>query len=168
MNISSGPLPLVTLEEFTSTDFARLISWVNDENILTQFAGPIFQYPLTDKQLYHYLAEPQRRAFKVVHQQRTVGHAEIMLSESGVAKLCRILIGDPEDRGKGLGEQLLSVLIRRCRNKYDVKEIELNVYRWNTPATRCYQKAGFVETDKATIDATSSRKWQTIRMTLKR
>ena len=159
---------MVTLRPFTPADFNRLIAWANNQDLLAQFAGPIFQYPLTHEQLYVYLAEPQRRAFRVLYQQRTIGHAEIMLSEDGVAKLCRILIGNPEDRSKGWGKQIIRALIARCWKKYDVKEIELNVYDWNTGAIRCYEKAGFIKRskDSSTI-VTEGKAWNAINMVLK-
>ena len=143
---------MITLYPFTQSDFNRLIAWVDSEAILTQFAGPIFQYPLTYDQLYDYIAEPQRHAFNVLHRQRAIGHAEIMLSEDGIAKLCRILIGRPEDRGKGWGEQIIRVLVDVCWTKYGVKEIELNVYSWNISAIRCYEKVGFVKRLEASSD----------------
>ena len=159
---------MITLHPFTPTDFPRLISWLTNENLLAQFAGPIFQYPLTEKQLYLYLAEPQRRAFSVLHQQRAIGHAEIMLLEDGVAKLCRILIGNPEDRGKGWGEQIVRVLAELCRKKYNMKAIELNVYDWNTRAIRCYEKVGFVRSlgNNTTVEV-GDKTWTVINMTLR-
>ena len=159
---------MITLQAFTSADFARLIAWTNSETILAQFAGPIFQYPLTEGQLLSYIAEPQRRAFKVLHQQRVVGHGEIMLSEDGVAKLCRILIGNPEDRGEGWGEQIIRALVRRCWKKYGVKEIELNVYDWNTAAIRCYEKVGFVRRSKNKLaNVPRENAWNVVTMVLR-
>ena len=160
---------MITLRSFTPADFPRLIAWVTDEALLTQFAGPIFQYPLTEEQLYVYLAEPQRRAFSVLHRQRAIGHAEIMLSKDGVAKLCRILIGNPEDRGKGWGEQIVRVLVELCRKKYDVKAIELNVYDWNIEAIRCYEKVGFTRSLANSLPAkVGDETWMVINMRLNR
>ena len=135
---------MISLEAFTPADFGRLINWVDSQALLTQFAGPIFRYPLSEEQLDTYLAEPQRRAFRVFHQQRVIGHAEIMLSEDGVAKLCRLLIGRPQDRGQGWGEQLVRTLLHLCWKRYGVNAVELNVYDGNPAAIRCYEKVGFI------------------------
>ena len=159
---------MITLQPFTPSDFVRLMGWTRSEKMLAQFAGPIFHYPLTEEQLYVYLAEPQRRAFTVLYQQRPVGHAEVMLSEDGVAKLCRLLIGEPEDRGKGLGEQMVRALIKLCWRKYNVREIELNVYDWNAGAIRCYEKVGFVQTSVNPSAQTDDKVWTVINMRLRR
>ena len=160
---------MITLQEFTPADFSRLIAWVSNEDMLIQFAGPIFQYPLTEKQLCHYLSDPQRRAFKVLSGLCTVGHAEIMLSEDGITKLCRILVGNAEDRGKGLGEQIVRALVQRCWKKYNAREIELNVYDWNKGAIRCYEKVGFVERQRHTVACTTGSETRVlINMVLRR
>ena len=159
---------MITLQEFTPADFKRLQSWIDSEATLVQFAGPIFQYPLTDEQLHAYLAEPQRRAYKVMHHQRPVGHAEILLSEDGVAKLCRLLIGNANDRGKGWGEQMVRALVDLCWRKFDVKEIELNVYDWNTAAIRCYEKVGFVKRSEKAFESKAGEEiWWAVNMVLK-
>ena len=160
---------MITLHKFTPADFARLIAWVDNEALLAQFAGPIFQYPLTHHQLYDYLAEPQRRAFRVDHDARVIGHAEIMLSEDGIAKLCRILVGNPEDRGRGFGEQIIRTLVEHCWGKYAAKEIELNVYNWNAGAIRCYQKVGFVpQPEKSVAGTVNGEEWIAVNMVLRR
>ena len=158
---------MITLQEFTSADFDRLKSWVDSEMALIQFAGPIFRYPLTDQQLHDYLAEPQRRAFRVAYEQRIIGHAEVMLSKDGVAKLCRILIGNPADRGQGLGEQIIRALISVCWRKFDAREIELNVYDWNVGAIRCYEKVGFVRRpEKTFVSTVGGQEWRAVNMVL--
>ena len=160
---------MITLQPFTPADFDRLKSWVDSEATLVQFAGPIFQYPLTDAQLHAYLAEPQRHVYKAMHHQRPVGHAEILLSEDGVAKLCRILIGEAHDRGKGWGEQLVQVLVDICWRKFDVREIELNVYDWNTSAIHCYEKVGFVQRRDRTFKSQVGKEiWRAMNMVLRR
>lgn len=135
---------MITLRTFTPADFVRLKSWIDSEAMLQQFAGPIFRYPLTNKQLHTYIEKPNRHAFAVMYQSRNIGHAEITLLENNTARLCRILIGETGDRGKGLGEQIIQALVDLCWNTFDAEEIELNVYEWNTAAIRCYEKVGFV------------------------
>ncbi len=56
----------IFLHEFTHKDFENLISWVNNEKELIQFAGPIFSFPLTKEQLNDYLKDPNRYPFKIV------------------------------------------------------------------------------------------------------
>ena len=49
----------------------------------------------------------------------------------------------PENRGRGLGEQLLRPTLEAARGKFE--RIELSVYSHNDRAHRLYQRVGFVE-----------------------
>ena len=90
-----------------------------------------------------------------------------MLSEVGMAKLCRILIGEASHRGKGWGEQIVQALVDICWQKFDVKAIELNVYDWNTQAIRCYEKVGFVRLPHQTFEnKVGEETWQAVNMVL--
>jgi len=46
----------VVLEPFTSADFGRLITWIPDAEFLMQWGGPVFHWPLDERQLELYLA----------------------------------------------------------------------------------------------------------------
>lgn len=137
---------MIRLETFNEADFDRLINWAVSEEILVQFSGPIFKFPLTKKQLEKYLTEKKSIAFKVVDTEsgEIIGHSEIYHSENSIAKLCRILIGDESFRGKGIGEQTINKLVEYSFEKLNVEKVELNVYDWNKSAIRCYEKSGFV------------------------
>jgi len=37
----------IRLEKFGRENYANLIAWVESEEALMQFAGPLFKYPLT-------------------------------------------------------------------------------------------------------------------------
>ena len=136
---------MLKIEPFTPSDFDRLISWVDSEEFLVQFAGPIFQYPLTKDQLVKYIEQDSRIIFKVVDlvSSTTIGHAEIALADSGNCRLCRILIGQKGLRGKGLGQELVKILLNRAFNELGAERAELNVYDWNHQAIKCYERVGF-------------------------
>ena len=103
---------MIKLEPFTKIDFNRLISWIQNEEELIQFAGQAFTFPLTEEQLEKYLDEKRRFVFKITETNfnQTIGHCEIYLTETS-AKLCRILIGEKSFRGIGLGFEVVNLLI---------------------------------------------------------
>ena len=112
--------PTIKLEPFTEADFDRLIGWVPSSQFLLQWAGPVFSYPLTRDQLRHHLAggtekQPDRFIYKAVYgkQGETVGHGEIAALDrrNRSASIARILVGPPEMRGKGIGEQIVRALL---------------------------------------------------------
>jgi len=137
---------MTKLEKFEKPDFDRLISWVDSEKFMFQFAGPIFHFPITNEQLELYISDKDRYAFKVIFLEtgEVIGHSEIYNSGNNVTKLCRILLGDKNFRGKGLGKEMVEKLAEFSFNNLLSTTIELNVVNWNTSAIKCYEKVGFV------------------------
>ena len=94
---------MIILTPFQQDDFNRLISWIDNEELLVTIAGSVWSYPLTFDQLQHYLNDPKSYSFNIVEltNHLTVGHAEIVLAED--ASSCKIdkLLIDPTQRGKG-------------------------------------------------------------------
>ena len=159
----------ICLRPFERRDFTRLIAWIDSEQLLYQFAGPVFQYPLTEFQLEHYLAESDRIPYVVEDcvSGKAVGHAEIFRLSDTRGKLCRLLISDPRQRGRGIGQELVRELLRICREEFGFQEMELNVYDWNLPAIHCYEKAGFVRNPlKSSLLNIGSETWRSVNMTL--
>ena len=160
---------MIELRQFDKTDFDRLISWIDSEKFMIQFAGPIFTFPLTTEQLEKYISDKNRLPFKVIMIKtgKVIGHAEIYNSKKSTAKLCRILIGDKDLRGKGLGEKIVNELVEFSFNKLNAVIVELNVYNWNTSAIKCYEKVGFiVNPSKSKTTQYGNNEWTAINMTL--
>lgn len=137
---------MINLQPFTSTDFARLIRWADSEEMLMQFAGPQFTFPLTKAQLDLYLEDKNRYAFKVIYKDDdlVIGHSEIYSIDAQTALLCRILIGDTLYRGKGIGQMVTRKLLDFSFKELGKEKAALNVFDWNLPAIKCYEKAGFI------------------------
>lgn len=139
-------MPAIKLEKFDPSDFNRLISWVQNENELLQFAGPIFQFPLDQKQLTGYINRNDLDAFKVVDidSQEVIGHCELNYSQES-PRICRVIIGNSSYRGKGYGQAIIEALSAYAFKNPLVNEITLNVFAWNTAAVKCYEKCGFMK-----------------------
>jgi RimJ/RimL family protein N-acetyltransferase len=160
----------IRLEGFYKEDYCRLISWVDSEEALMQFAGPLLKYPLTAQQLDISLGDSNRTAFKVVDNETNlhIGHAETYLTENTV-KIGRILIGNEEHRNKGIGQQIVSRLVDFSFANFDRTVVELNVFDWNTQAIKCYQKAGFTINPGKTLERQVRDKiWTALNMTIEK
>jgi RimJ/RimL family protein N-acetyltransferase len=121
--------------------------------MLFQWAGPrLFTYPLDTLQLTRYLFEaltdpPASRIFKAVDARgRVVGHAELGAIDRAnqTATLCRVMVA-PEARGEGFCVPIIDAVLRVGFGELGSRRIDLRVYAFNTPAIRCYQRAGFVQ-----------------------
>lgn len=56
---------MIELESFAKEHYDDLISWIDNEEELMQFAGPVYTYPLTERQLDNALKDEKRYAFSV-------------------------------------------------------------------------------------------------------
>lgn len=161
----------IRLENFSETDFDTLISWVKDEKELIQFAGPIFNFPLTKEQLRNYIADIKRHAFKIIHNDTntTIGHCEAYKTDEQNSRLCRILIGDKSFRGKGYGTILTKLLTEWSFDNLQTNFVDLNVYDFNTSAIKSYENVGFkkIAINEGTIQV-NNKNWTSYKMTVTR
>ena len=134
---------MISLEKFTNNDYDRLISWVDSEELLMQFAGPGYIFPLTRSQLEASMNEPNRTSFRIVYEKRVIGHCELYLKENTVV-LARILIGEKDLRGIGLGKKIVRMMLEYAFSHFSVDIAELNVFDHNRMAIRCYEQVGFI------------------------
>jgi len=143
----------VELKPFERSDFRRLIGWIPSPEFLLQWAGPIFQYPLDTVQLEEYIRgseglRPIRLIFKVqtLKDHTVVGHIELngIDRKNNSATVCRVLVGEPSLRGKGIGSQMTRRLLEIGFDQMGLHRIDLVVFDFNRSAIRCYEAAGFV------------------------
>ena len=159
---------LIKLSPFLKTDFSKLISWVDSEETMVQFAGTYFSFPLTETQLEQYLKDKNRFVYKVVHTltKTAIGHAEIFFTYP-TAILCRIMIGEKEYRGRGIGQQIMNALLEISFVQLGALKAILNVYDWNITAIRCYQKVGFaIDPDKLKASQVNGKAWTPLSMSI--
>jgi len=162
---------MIQLLPFLPADFDRLIHWAHSEELLAQFAGPLFTYPLTHEQLHEYIQGANRIVYKVSLQpgEIVIGHAEIAFPDDKTAVLCRILVGEAGMRGKGIGLQIIEALLQVAFAKPAIEVVSLNVYDWNIPAIKCYQKAGFtINPFHRRPQTVGGQVWTALNMTLHR
>lgn len=159
---------MIQLQKFGPEDFDQLISWASTPEILMQFAGPDFRFPLTREQLELSFSSPGRLSFTVIDMpgEVAIGHAEVIIKNEN-AHLCRILIGDENLRGKGRGQMIVHELLDLSFNELRCKQASLYVYDWNKPAIQCYTRAGFttVEREK-NISEIHGNKWTALKMVI--
>ena len=138
---------MIRLEKFTEEDFDQFIGWMDTEKFMYQFGGASFTFPVTVEQLNKYAADPAHRIYRVVDSatSRVIGHGSISHhnEKNKSARLCRILIADEQDRGKGYGRKLIQALLKICFEELALHRVDLGVIEYNKAAIRCYQSCGF-------------------------
>lgn len=159
---------MVYLEKFDNRFYAELIGSIKSAKDLMQFGGPEFIFPLTEEQLNKTLSDENRIAFRVANSSdgSTIGHCEIYFKDDS-AKLGRILIIDKNQRGKGIGEQMVILLLQYILKNRKERNIELNVFDFNIGAIKCYEKVGFrINPDKKLRREVDGESWTALNMVL--
>ena len=159
---------MIYLENFEKKDYSELIDSVKNAKDLMQFGGPEFTFPLTENQIDKTLSDENRIAFRVANTSngKTVGHCEIYFN-NGSAKLGRILIMDENQRGKGIGEQMVILMLQYILENRIERNIELNVFDFNIGAQKCYEKVGFtLNPDKKYLREVDGETWTALNMVL--
>jgi RimJ/RimL family protein N-acetyltransferase len=144
----------IILRAFTRDDIPRLIGWVNHggPDFFVRWAGTAFDYPLTEAQLEAHLAEAEgpdatRRVFAAVDRAggEVVGHAELSRVDrkNRSASISRLLVGDPEARGKGVGRQIVAAVLDVAFGELSLHRVDLYVLEFHVTALSMYKALGF-------------------------
>jgi RimJ/RimL family protein N-acetyltransferase len=145
---------MIRLEYFTEKDFDQLIRWIDTEELLTNWAGSLFRFPLTEESLQWYIADTNDPAtsdafvYKAVDiaTGETVGHISLggFSRKNRSARISRVLVPGSA-KGKGICPQMIRAVCRFGFEELQLHRISLGVYDFNGSALRCYEKAGFVK-----------------------
>lgn len=146
---------MVKLEYFGKEDFKQLIEWMNSEHLLTNWAGSLFKYPLTDESLDWYientneLNKSDAYIYKAVDTRngKTVGHISLggVSEKNKAARISRVLVGNTAERGQGYCKAMVNAVLKIGFEELALHRISLGVYDFNTSAIRCYENCGFVK-----------------------
>ena len=157
---------MIELKPFTENDFETFKGWASNAEELFQFAGPIFNFPLTDEQLRDYLKMEDKKPLKVVLKEtnETIAHCELNF-ENGNNRLSRILVGKKGLRGQKIGEQIVREMVKLLFQNPKINEVDLNTFDWNKAAINCYKKVGFkINPEKSDIMTVNGNEWTRINM----
>ena len=144
---------MIRLEPFTAADFPQLIEWVDSEQLLHEWSGAMFSYPLTPQALAWYIdgandfADPTVFIYKAVDSTtgQAVGHISLgsISQNNRSGRITRVLIGPGHTRGKGYCPAMVKAVLQVGFAELNLHRIELGVYSFNQAAIRCYRKCGF-------------------------
>ncbi|SET17587.1 Protein N-acetyltransferase, RimJ/RimL family [Oceanobacillus limi] len=143
---------MIELQYFTRSDFNQLIHWVNSPDLLLQWAGSSFTWPLDINQLEKYIKDANAKntkslVYKVVLKETgdAIGH----ISMTGIdlkncsARIGRVLIGDKNIRGNGIGQLMMKEILEIAFAELGLHRVSLGVFEFNRSAISCYEKVGF-------------------------
>ena len=110
-----------------------IVAWVPDAEALYRFAGPRPTWQFTVEQLREHEGHDGYSAWVVVDGSRVVGQFELTVT-GAAAWLSRVIV-DPEQRGRGLGRELVALAVAQAHT-LGAREIGLKVIAGNVAAMR--------------------------------
>lgn len=145
---------MIELQFFTRDDFEHLLKCSNSAEYLMQWAGTGFTYPLTENQIKNYIesANDMQRsdclAFKVIWKEtgQIIGHISLSKIDRVhlTARISKVIISEDNLKGKGIGLQMISEILKVGFEDLKLHRITLGVFDFNKNAMNCYEKAGFI------------------------
>lgn len=145
---------MIELKFFEHTDFNKLIKWIDSPGFLFQWGWPAFDYPLNDTQLEKYIAnanndESETLVYKVTDRETgdIIGHISLgkIDRKNKSARVGKVLVGDKNTRGKGIGKQMIREVLRIAFDDLGLHRVSLGVFDFNLTAIACYEKVGFIK-----------------------
>lgn len=143
---------MIQLAYFTPLDFKQLIAWIDSEQLLKEWSGSLFAFPLTEESLAWYLegandlSDPDAFIYKAIDTEtgQTVGHVSLgsFSTTHKAARITRVLVGNTAARGRSYCQDMIRAALRIGFEELGLHRISLGVYDFNTAAISCYQKAG--------------------------
>ncbi len=144
---------MIRLEPFTPADFPQLQAWIDSKQLLHEWSGALFSFPLSDDALHWYLEDSNVPGksdvfiYKAVETATGVAVGHISLGNVSPrdqsARLTRVLVGDPGQRGRGISTRMIREVLRIGFTELGLHRISLGVYSFNQAAIRSYLRAGF-------------------------
>lgn len=145
---------MIRLENFTQDDFSTLINWIDTEELLMNWSGALFSFPLTPKSLSWYIRDSNIPAssdafiYKVidVETNQDVGHISLggLSWKNRSARITRVFVSPASGR-KGICQEMTKAILQIGFEQLALHRIGLGVYSHNLAAIRCYEKAGLIQ-----------------------
>lgn len=145
--------PRIILREYKREDLPHIRKWVNDPEVVDNLSD-IFLAPHTVEATEDYLnsvlkGSQQDKYHFVIADKETeayIGQIDLInIDWKNRSAEIGIVIGEGQNRGKGIGSEALQVLQEFVFNRLNMNRLQIRVHAYNTRAHRCYLKAGFKE-----------------------
>ena len=140
----------IMLREYQAEDIGSIRQWVNDEQTTRYLSTRYWpaQTMVDSEEFLSHMLQSSHNAYNFVMADKTdgryIGQADIFRLDWRLRQgEIGMVVGDPAERGQGLGEEALRLLQRFAFRTLGLERLELEVHMGNEAALTCYQKAGF-------------------------
>jgi RimJ/RimL family protein N-acetyltransferase len=128
----------------TPLDLAPLRALLSDRDEL-YLVWPDATYPFDERQWRELLlSRPGNRSYFVAIDGAIVGHSALLETDEPHVYAISYLFIRPDQRGRGFGKELMSLIEIEARNIPGIQALRLRVRTYNPRAAHVYAAAGFV------------------------
>ena len=113
---------MIVLEYFERNDFPQLTEWIKDDELLMNWSGSMFSYPLTEKSLEWYIEDVNEInisdafIYKAIDTTNgsTVGHISLggISRKNRSGRISRVLVGGIDNRGRGCCKDMVTAVLK--------------------------------------------------------
>ena len=90
---------------------------------------------------------------------KMIGNCDIKMMRRNRNAMLGIMIGDPKERERGYGTEVIALLVRYCFEELGMHNVALQVNSLNERAQACYKKCGFKECGREREVTWSKGRW---------
>lgn len=136
------------LRPYRADDFSALQCWIADERTHALWCANHMRFPLTNESFTQKLeqgaSEWGDQAYVCVDESdQPVGFCLYSFNAEKAQGYFKYVLVNPAQRGRGVGTQMIRLLIEKAFHHDHATTVRLSVFDVNVSAIRCYQKAGF-------------------------
>lgn len=140
----------VELRRHERANYRLYARWYGDEEVwrLTSWAAEPMQRAAVERLFQSREASPSEDSF-AIHREGEKEPSGIIslanISEANSSADLSIIVGNEQDRARGLGTAAIQVLLRYAFEDVGLNRVALSVFEFNEPAIQAYEKLGFEE-----------------------
>ena len=147
---------------FNDTDYDLIKSWIKNREDCLFWAGPLVAFPLEKKD---FLKQEDSYMYFLEKEKKKIAFIQIVINKNK-ARLCKVFV-KKEERSKGYSKILVSLLIEKYLNEFNIKYFDLNVFTNNSNAVLSYKSLGFkIINSYDFIDKSNNKIWPVYKMSL--
>ena len=143
----------VELRRHSRENYPLYARWYGDEEIwrLTSWTAQPMQRAAVEKLFEDREKSTLDDSFAIHREgeEKPVGIVSLTnIKEANASADLSVIVGDEEDRHKGLGTEAIRVILRYAFEELGLKRVGLSVFDFNEPAIQAYEKLGFKREDR--------------------
>lgn len=123
-------------------DMDILMTWFSTKTEVDVWGGPGFRYPYTQETFRTDCHWPEMASYCLRDSDAALCAFGQFYDRNGYMNLARLAVA-PDQRGRRLGSELVTRLMKKAADTLSLGEFSLFVYRDNEPALRLYLSLGF-------------------------